>query len=398
VADPWEYFPAEALAAATECPLENVRTNWPRIVEQLDLCGINQPLVQIGMAGTIAKESASTFLPVREAFYLGEPAAEHHRKTLAYYPFYGRGYIQITHRGNYERYGRKVAALWRADPARPDFNLVGNPDRALDPTISAAVSALFFRDTKTLQGYGLVDACMARDWDWVRRLVLGGADPDGTARITRIAAALGGALMPTPLGFNPDAPVTPQPDSWSCAVRAAQWILRSIGRNPGDAWITTHLLDDGVVTREHGLMDASGTGLAAWLTKEYGTEMAFTAASAPLVTFDDVRAGAGTNPTLMGGRRWNHWSGVRGYDAARDLLLLANPGDGWMGVYQTMSRAEFSALGDFSAVYIDRASMLAPTPPAPEPPIVVPPKDTRMERARALLQQALDVINEPTPV
>jgi hypothetical protein len=205
-------------------------------------------------------------------------------------------------------------------------------------------------------------------------------------------------VPPMIVPFNPDAPVTPQPDSWSCAVRAAQWILRSIGRNPGDAWITTHLLDDGVVTREHGLMDASGTGLAAWLTKEYGTEMAFTAASAPLVTFDDVRAGAGTNPTLMGGRRWNHWSGVRGYDAARDLLLLANPGDGWMGVYQTMSRAEFSALGDFSAVYIDRASMLAPTPPAPEPPIVVPPKDTRMERARALLQQALDVINEPTPV
>ena len=172
--------------------------------------------------------------------------------------------------------------------------------------------------------------------------------------------------MPT-VTYNPDAKITPQPDPWSCAVRSAQWLLRSIGRNPGDAWIVQHLLDEGIVTREHGLMDASGATLAAWLTREYGAEMGWTAASAPLVTFDDVRAGAGVNPTLIGGRRWNHWSGVRGYDAARDLLLLANPSDGWQGIYQTMTREQFDALGTFSAVYIDRA------PAVPEPPIVLPP-------------------------
>jgi predicted chitinase len=65
---------------------------------------------------------------VREAYYLGEPRAEHYRKTLRYYPFYGRGYVQLTWDYNYA----KMAALTGAD-------LVGHPDLALDPKIAALI-------------------------------------------------------------------------------------------------------------------------------------------------------------------------------------------------------------------------------------------------------------------
>lgn len=198
--------------------------------------------------------------------------------------------------------------------------------------------------------------------------------------------------VPTPqLPFNPDAKITPQPDDWSCAVRSAQWLLRSIGRNPGDQWVVSQLIDGGLVTRESGLQDGSGAALAAWITREYGAEGGWTAASANPVTFDDVAAGAGINPTLIGGRAWNHWSGVRGMNAD-GTLALANPSDGWRGVGQSMSRVQFDALGPFSAVYIDRAGAVA------EPPIVLPPADTRIARARELLRQALAVLEEPAPV
>lgn len=199
MANPWEHFTAAQIAAASQCPEDWVAVNFPRLVEQMTHAGINERNVQLGMIGTIAIESASTFRPVKEAYYLGEPEpAETYRKTLSYYPFYGRGFIQLTHRSNYAAYGPKIAALWKTDPNQPDFNLVGEPDRALDPDISAAVAALYFRDTKTVQGYGIVDACRAEDWDWVRRLVYGGVDTAGTARIKRIADTLGTAVIPPP--------------------------------------------------------------------------------------------------------------------------------------------------------------------------------------------------------
>lgn len=205
---------------------------------------------------------------------------------------------------------------------------------------------------------------------------------------------LGGGTVPTTVPYNPDAPVTPQPDPWSCAVRSAQWLLRSIGRNPGDAWIVTHLLDEGIVTREHGLMDASGATLAAWLNREYGAERGWTAQSAARVTFDDVAAGAGVNPTLIGGHGWGpggHWSGVRRLNADGSLEL-ANPANGYTGIGQRMTRAEFDARGPWSAVWIDRVGAVA------EPPIVLPPKDTRLERMAALARQILAIADEPVPV
>lgn len=197
--DPWAWWTPEKVAEAAQCPIDAVREHWPRLVEQMTHAGVYEPSVAIGMIGTVAKESASTFRPVREAFFLGEPEpAESHRKALRYYPFYGRGFIQNTWENNYRALGPKIAALWKTDPSHPDFDLVGNPDKLLDPDFSAAAAVIYFRDTATAQGYSLVDACRANDWDWVRRLVLGGPDPDGVRRLERVARMLGSATEPAP--------------------------------------------------------------------------------------------------------------------------------------------------------------------------------------------------------
>ena len=182
---PWEFFTAEQIAEFTRCPLGAVTANWPRLVEQLGHCGINDRPTQIAMFATVAIESAHTFAPVREAFWLDEAWR---RNNLRYYPYYGRGYIQMTWRDNYAAYGPTIAQLWGAGGHEPDFDLVGNPDQALDPDISAAVSALYFRDHGGDHDALIPAAAAAGNWRRVRQLVQGG-DAGLHELLTIVAAA-----------------------------------------------------------------------------------------------------------------------------------------------------------------------------------------------------------------
>lgn len=67
---------------------------------------------------TTFHETAFTFEPVREAFQLSERWRKH---NLRYFPYYGRGYVQLTWDFNYERYSDILCV-----------DLVNNPDLALD--------------------------------------------------------------------------------------------------------------------------------------------------------------------------------------------------------------------------------------------------------------------------
>lgn len=368
--NPWEFFTAEAIVEATQCPIDAVRINWPKLVEQLVHCNINEKMVQIGMIGTIAIESASTFEPVREAYFLGD-AAEQHRRGLSYYPYYGRGYIQLTHRGNYAAYTVKLAQLW-GTPVVPELDMEANPDIALDSDISAGVSALYFRDTATLQGYSIVQACRSQDWEWVRRLVYGGPDAAGTSRISSIANRLLGTFVPVKVQYNALEPAHPQNEDYDCSQDSLEWALWSLGRKPEDGWMTRTMVEENVMSSQQGLLDATGKGLADFVIRHYG-EDGFDASNAPVVSFMDVALeGEHWYPLLIGGRAWNHWSGVRGYDAASGLLILANPADGYKGVGQTMTEQQFNQLGPFSMVRVVHPDLLEGVTPEPEPPTPQP--------------------------
>ena len=106
------------------------------------------------------------------------------------------------------------------------------------------------------------------------------------------------------------------------------------------------------------------------------------------VLFDDIRAVAGRSPVLIGGRRWGaegHWSGVRGYDAVRDVLLLANPADGYGGIHQTMSRQELAQRGPFSLVVLTHQG-------TPATPLPADPRDARISGLETALAHVCDVI------
>lgn len=77
------------------------------------------------MLATVVWETAHTMQPVREAYWLSE---DWRRKNLRYYPFYGRGYVQLTWEQNYRVMGVELGV-----------DLLGHPDLALDPKIAADI-------------------------------------------------------------------------------------------------------------------------------------------------------------------------------------------------------------------------------------------------------------------
>lgn len=72
-------------------------------------------------------ESGKTMAPVEEAFYLGAKA-DAYRKRLRYFPYHGRGLVQLTWKENY----RKASDLVGVD-------LVAQPNKAMDPQVSVLV-------------------------------------------------------------------------------------------------------------------------------------------------------------------------------------------------------------------------------------------------------------------
>lgn len=154
--------------------------NWPVVCRALRRYRMDDRLTCIGAIGTIAIETASTFAPVREAYWLPPAQREaYYADTTKHAPYaggtryHGRGYIQTTHSYNYERVGRELG-----------LDLLSEPDRLLEPWPAAVALATYFRDR------GIPAICQRRDWAGVRRAVYGGADPAGAARIARAADLL----------------------------------------------------------------------------------------------------------------------------------------------------------------------------------------------------------------
>ena len=80
------------------------------------------------MLATAHHETNATMAAVREAYWLSEDWRKTH---LRYYPFYGRGLVQLTWRDNY-----------KAMSAVTGVDLVANPDAALD--LGNAVQVMFY--------------------------------------------------------------------------------------------------------------------------------------------------------------------------------------------------------------------------------------------------------------
>ncbi len=96
------------------------------------------------------------FRPIREGQFGGRAAqgSENFRRTLRYYPYFGRGYVQLTHSGNYKAYEDRLR-----------LELVGDPDLALQPAV--ALFVLVFGVTNGSFGTAMTHFVNAQRTDFV---------------------------------------------------------------------------------------------------------------------------------------------------------------------------------------------------------------------------------------
>lgn len=86
--------------------------------------GLSRPQMAYVLATTY-HETARTMKPVREAFWLSE---DWRKANHRYWPYDGRGYVQLTWRDNYEKASKVVGV-----------DLVRFPDRAMDPRVATII-------------------------------------------------------------------------------------------------------------------------------------------------------------------------------------------------------------------------------------------------------------------
>ncbi|WP_321963763.1 hypothetical protein [Paraburkholderia sp. J7] len=122
--------------------------------------GIGLPGQIAYVLATVEWETAKTFKPVKEAYWHDE---NWRKLNLKYYPYYGRGYVQLTWRNNYETYAKLL-----------NVDLVNTPDDALVPQSALFVLCHGFK-TGTFTGRKISDYLNATQNDFVsaRRCING---------------------------------------------------------------------------------------------------------------------------------------------------------------------------------------------------------------------------------
>jgi len=115
------------------------------------------------LLATVEWETAGTFAPVREAYWLSE---EWRRRNLTrYYPYYGRGYVQLTWSTNYQQYSELLG-----------LDLLGNPDLALRPDVALFILVHGCK-FGVFTGHKLEDYIISGHCDyWNARRVINGTD------------------------------------------------------------------------------------------------------------------------------------------------------------------------------------------------------------------------------
>lgn len=135
-------------------------------------------------------ETARTMEPVEEGFFLGR-RAEAHQKSLRYYPWYGRGLVQLTWERNYVHAGRRLNRDLTTDP-----NVVMEEDLSVAIIVSGMIEGWF-------TGRKLSDYIDVNRADYVgARKIINGTDAD--EEIAAIARKYEAALAREGIGEGPN--------------------------------------------------------------------------------------------------------------------------------------------------------------------------------------------------
>lgn len=163
--------------ASRMCPgaaLKNIKANLPVLLQSLAVHSLQDRSMTLMAVATIRAETGS-FLPVNEGESRFNTSPTGHAFDLYDYRkdlgnigapdggmFRGRGFIQLTGRHNYSRYGARL---------NPPVDLVAQPNLANSPEVAADLLCLFLGDRERQ----IKEALLHQDLGAARRLVNGGS-------------------------------------------------------------------------------------------------------------------------------------------------------------------------------------------------------------------------------
>ena len=153
-------------------PSENILEFLPTVMAELAKADVKDRRAVLAALATIRAEAAP-FKPLNEGLSRFNTTENGHpfdkydtRSDLGNQGapdgerFKGRGFVQLTGRANYQKYGQKIG-----------IDLVADPDAANKPDIAARLLALFIKDCQDR----MIKALEAKRFDEARKLVNGGS-------------------------------------------------------------------------------------------------------------------------------------------------------------------------------------------------------------------------------
>jgi len=91
----------------------NRQTVIQALLESCVTLGLSLRAQKAYVLATVEHETNNTFMPVKEAYWFSE---HWRRNNLRYYPYYGRGFVQLTWRANYLKYENILKLPLVSDP------------------------------------------------------------------------------------------------------------------------------------------------------------------------------------------------------------------------------------------------------------------------------------------
>jgi len=137
----------------------------------------------------------------------------------------------------------------------------------------------------------------------------------------------------------------PQTYNWTCSVASFTWVINATGTAELDRATAGQIIGyPRCVNETYGCMSAQCL-IDAYA--HFGLE-----SYQAWVTFDQAYAIAQHTTGQLNGMGWYHFVALRGVTGGQ--LWIANSAPGYRDVGDTLSRAQFEALGPFQAIYLEQ--------------------------------------------
>ena len=118
------------------------------IIKECHKMGIKKPEAIQYILATVEHETAGTFKPVRESYWVRDKLIERYglkkgakrfekwaKANFRYYPYYGRGLVQLTWKQNYEKFSKILTEMYFSQK----IDIVKHPDMVLDVQFSIKI-------------------------------------------------------------------------------------------------------------------------------------------------------------------------------------------------------------------------------------------------------------------